>query len=135
MQSRQQDSRDERPLGELFADLAREIGDLMRQELTLARTEMTQQAPRVGRNIGTLAVGGAVVYAGFLALVAAAILVLAAIGVPWWLSALIVGVVVAAVGGLFVQRSLAALRQTDLAPRRTMQTLRDDTQLVKERTP
>jgi hypothetical protein len=51
------------------------------------------------------------------------------------LSALIVGVVVAAVGGLFVQRSLAALRQTDLAPRRTMQTLRDDTQLVKERTP
>jgi hypothetical protein len=135
MQSRQQDSRDERPLGELFADLAREIGDLMRQELTLARTEMTQKATRVGRNIGTLAVGGAVVYAGFLALVAAAILVLAAIGVPWWLSALIVGVVVAAVGGLFVQRSLAALRQTDLAPRRTMQTLRDDTQLVKERTP
>jgi uncharacterized membrane protein YqjE len=135
MQSRQQDSRDERPLGELFADLAREIGDLMRQELTLARTEMTQKATRVGRNIGTLAVGGAVVYAGFLALVAAAILVLAAIGVPWWLSALIVGVVVAAVGGLFVQRSLAALRQTDLAPRRTMHTLRDDTQLVKERTP
>jgi hypothetical protein len=89
MQSRQQDSRDERPLGELFADLAREIGDLMRQELTLARTEMTQKATRVGRNIGTLAVGGAVVYAGFLALVAAAILVLAAIGVPWWLSALV----------------------------------------------
>jgi uncharacterized membrane protein YqjE len=135
MQSRQQDSRDERPLGELFADLAREIGDQMRQELNLAKTEMTQKATRVGRNIGALAVGGAVVYAGFLALVAAAILVLAAIGVPWWLSALIVGVVVVAVGALFVQRSLTALRQTDLAPRRTMQTLRDDTQLVKERTP
>jgi len=107
----------------------------MRQELTLAKTEMTQKATRVDRNIGALAVGGAVVYAGFLALVAAAILVLAAIGVPWWLSALIVGVVVVAVGALFVQRSLTALRQTDLAPRRTMQTLRDDTQLVKERTP
>ena len=133
MQSRQGDSRADRSLGELFADLARELSDLMRQELTLAKTEMTDKATRVGKNVGALAVGGAVAYAGFLALLAAIILALGALGVPWWLSALIVGVVVVGVGYLLIRRGLTALRQTDLAPRRTMDTLRDDTQLMKER--
>ncbi len=134
MQDRQRDSREERSLGELFSDLARELSELVRQELALAKTEMTEKATRVGTNIGTLAVGGAVAYAGFLALVAAVILGLAALGVPWWLAALIVGLVIAGAGYLLVRRSLAALRQTDLAPRRTLETLREDTQLVKERT-
>ena len=135
MQYTQRDSRDDRSLGELFADLARELGDLLREEVALAKTEMTQKATRIGRNVGMLAAGGLIAYAGFLALVATAILVLGALGVPWWLAALIVGVVVAAIGGLLIQRGLAALRQTDLAPRRTMETLRDDTRLVKEHTP
>ena len=51
---------------------------------------------------------------------------------PWWLAALIVGVIVAAVGGVMVQRGLAALKRVDLAPRQTMQTLKEDTQWAKE---
>src|SRR3712207_8586422 len=49
---------------------------------------------RVGRDIGFLAIGGAVAYAGFLAIVATVIIALGANGVPWWLAALLVGVVV-----------------------------------------
>jgi len=134
MQERRVAGRDERSLGELFADLVQELTTLVRQEIALARTELSQKASQVGRNIGFLALGGAVAYAGFLALVAAAIIALGELGVPWWLSALIVGLVVAGAGYLLVRRGLDALRQTDLTPQQTIETLREDAQLVKERT-
>jgi predicted phage tail protein len=125
------DSRDERSLGELFSDLAQQITTLIRQEWLLARTEMSQKAARVGKDIGFLALGGAVAYAGFLAILAAVIIVLATAGLPWWLAALIVGVVVAGVGYFLVQKGLSALRGEDLAPRQTVETLREDAQCLK----
>ena len=134
MQQRPREGRDDRSLGELFADLAQEMTTLVRQELVLARTELSQKATRVGRNVGFLALGGAVAYAGFLAIVAAVIIVLADIGLPWWLAALLVGLVVAGVGYFLVQRGLTALRQEDLTPRQTLDTLREDAQFVKEQT-
>lgn len=132
MQERRRESRDDRSLGELFAELANEMTTLVRQELTLARTELSQKATRMGRDVAFLALGGAVAYAGFLAILAAVIIALATIGLPWWLSALIVGVVVAGVGYFLVQRGLTALRREDLAPRQTIETLREDTQWAKE---
>jgi len=123
---------DDRSLGELFGDLVRDMGILVRQEVNLASTELTYKASRVGRELALLAVGGLVAYAGLLAIVAAVIIVLAAAGLPWWLAALIVGVIVAAVGAVLVQRGLAALKRVDLAPRQTIQTVIEDTQWAKE---
>jgi ABC-type xylose transport system permease subunit len=80
-----------------------------------------------------LAVGGLVAYAGLLAILAAIIIGLATAGLPWWLAALLVGVVVALLGGMMIQRGLTALKQADLAPRETMQTLKEDTQWAKDR--
>jgi hypothetical protein len=134
MQPRGREQRDERSLGELFGDLARELTTLLRQEVALARTELGQTATRVGRDLGLLAVGGAVAYAGFLALIAALIIGLGQLGLEWWLAALIVGLVVAGVGYLLVRRGLTALRREELVPQRTLETLRDDAQLVKEQT-
>ena len=126
-----QTNRDERSLGELFGDLSRETSTLVRQEVALARTELTQTATQVGKDVGFLAVGGAIAYAGLLALIAAVILVLVAVGLPAWLSALIVGVVVAGVGYALVRQGLAALKGVDMAPRRTMETLKDDVNALK----
>jgi hypothetical protein len=127
-----QQTRDDRPLGELFAELARETATLARQEVQLAKTEMTQKASQVGRDLAFLAVGGAVAYAGFLAIIAAVIIVLAANGLPWWLSALLVGLVVAGIGYVLVQKGLTALKQQDLAPRETIESLKEDTTWAKE---
>jgi hypothetical protein len=134
MQPRGREQRDERSLGELFGDLARELTTLLRQEVALARTELGQTATRVGRDLGLLAVGGAVAYAGFLALIAALIIGLGQLGLEWWLAALIVGLVVAGAGSLLVRRGLTALRREELVPQRTLETLREDAQLVKEQT-
>ncbi len=127
-----QQSKDERSLGELFADLVRDMGTLVSQELALARTEMTEKASQVGKDIAFLAVGGMVAYAGLLAIIAAVIALLAAIGVPLWLSALIVGLVVAGIGYVLVQRGLTALKSQELAPRQTIESLKEDTQWAKE---
>jgi len=134
MQERRVAGRDERSLGELFADLVRDLTTLVRQEIALARTEVGQKAAQIGRDIGVLALGGAIAYAGFLAVVAAVILALGDLGLPWWLSALIVGLVVAGAGYLLVRRGLEALRGASLTPQQTIETLREDAQLVKERT-
>jgi len=124
--------KDDRSLGELFGDLARDMGVLVRQEVGLATTELTHRATRAGRELAVVAVGGLVAYAGLLAVLAAIIIGLAAAGLPWWLAALVVGVVVAVIGGALVQRGLAALKHADLAPRQTVQTLKEDAQWAKD---
>jgi len=124
---------DERSLGELFGALARDMGVLVRQEVQLATTEMTHKVSRAAQEVGTIVVGGLVAYAGLLAILAAVIVGLAAAGFGWWQAALLVGVIVAVIGGLLVQRGLAALKHADLAPRRTMETLKEDTQWAKDR--
>src|SRR5215207_6326548 len=112
-------SRDDRSLGELFSELAQETSTLVRQEVSLAKTEMTQNASRAGKHVGSLAAGGAVAYAGLLAILAGVIVLLDNV-MPLWLSALLVGIVVAVVGYILVRRALDALKREDFAPRETI---------------
>ena len=128
----QQTTNNDRSLGDLFGDLARDMGTLVSQEVTLARTEITETASRVGKDVAMLAVGGFVAYAGLLAIVAAIIVLIADRGVPLWLSALIVGAIVAGIGYVLVQRGITALKHQDLTPRQTIASLKEDTQWAKE---
>lgn len=128
MQQRKEDL----SLGDLFAQLANEVSMLVRQEAALARTEMSQKASQVGRDIGSLAVGGLVAYAGVLTLIAALVLGLAAAGLPTWLSALLVGAVVAGVGYFLVQRGLDSLRRSNFAPQQTLETLKENSEWAKD---
>lgn len=125
---------DERSLGDLFAELASETSTLMRQEVALAKTELTQQATAVGKDIGYLAAGGAVAYAGFLVLLVALAIGLGQLGVPWWLAFLLVALVVLGVGAFLVQKGRKALQQANLAPRRTIDSLKEDKAWAKAQT-
>jgi hypothetical protein len=127
-----QQTKNEPSLGDLFGDLARDMGTLVSQEITLARTELTEKASRVGKDVAMLAAGGLVAYAGLLAIIAAVIFLIADRGVPLWASALIVGGIVAVVGYLLIQRGISALKQQDLTPRQTTQSIKEDTQWAKE---
>jgi Putative Actinobacterial Holin-X, holin superfamily III len=120
-------------LGELFTLLMKDTTTLVRQEMTLAKAELGEKAAKIGRNVGLLAAGGAVAYAGLLAVLAAIISLLAHAGMAWWAAALLVGVVVATVGGILGSQGLNALKHEDLAPRQTLETLREDTQWIKDR--
>jgi putative superfamily III holin-X len=123
----------EQSLGELLSDLTREITTLVRQEAALAKAEMSQKAARVGKELGFLAAGGAVAYAGLLAILAALIVMLDGI-MPLWASALLVGLMVGAIGVCLVWTGLNALKREDLAPRQTIETLKEDAQWAREQT-
>lgn len=121
---------DDRSLGELFSELSRQTSTLVRQEIALARAEMSQKASRAGKDAGMIAAGGAVAYAGFLAIVGALVLLLAK-AIDWWLAALIVGVIVAIVGGILIKVGLDQLKQTSPAPEQTIETLKEDKEWAK----
>ena len=120
-----------KPLGDLFSDLAADMSNLVRQEVTLAKLEITQKAKFLGRNVGYLVIGGAVAYAGLLAVVAAIIMLLAKV-MPHWGSALLVGIVVAGIAWLLIGKALTALQQADLTPKDTVETLKEDATWVKQ---
>lgn len=124
---------DDRSLGELFSELTRELTTLVRQEIALARVEMTDKVTEAGKNVGFLAAGGAIAYAGFLALIATLIIVLAELGLAWWLSALIVTVLVLAAGGFLIQKGITALKQLDPAPKQTLESVKETSDTIKER--
>lgn len=122
---------DERSLGELIAELSRETSALVRHEIELAKTEMSEKAQELAKNVGLLVVGGAVVYAALLFVLAALAIGLAEFVSPW-LSVLIVGVVVGLIGYFLVQKGLGALRQTNLVPQKTIETLKEDKQWAQQ---
>jgi hypothetical protein len=123
----------ERSIGELFGQLSQDMTLLVRQEIQLARTEMTEKMSRFTTNLISVLTGGFVAYLGGLALMAALILAirdLANISLAW--SALIVGAVLAIVGYVLLQRGMKELKGTELAPRRAVENIKDDVQSIKD---
>jgi hypothetical protein len=116
----------------LVRRLTDELATLVRQELALARAEITSSIRSLILGAGSVAAGGAVLFAGFLVLLAAAVLGLAHVVSPW-LSALIVGVVVALVGYLMVHAGVKGVTETPVTPARTVDSLRRDKDVLTRR--
>ena len=127
----QQVVKDERSIGELFSELANETGELIRQEVALAQVEITQKASKIGKNVGFLAVGAFIANAALLSIVAALIAGLANF-IPLWLSALIVGILIGIVAAVLISMGLKNLKNIDLKPKETVETLKEDAKWLKE---
>lgn len=137
----QQPIKEERSLGDLFSELATETSTLVRQEVALAQVEITQKATRAGKQVGFLVVGGAVGYAALLVILSALVIGLTqliASVTGWqtitsaWIAAAIVGLIVAGIAFFLVTNALAALKKTDLAPRETIESVKEDAQWIKD---
>ena len=122
--------KDERSLGDLFSNLAAETGTLIRHEVSLAQAELTEKAATVGKNVGYLAVGGAVAYAAVLAILAGIILALASF-IPAWAAALVVGIGVGIVAYILISSALDELKRTEIKPEETVESIKEDAQWLK----
>ena len=132
--------REERSLPTLLSQLLRDSTDLVRQEIALAKAEAAETVSKTTAAIVALAIGGAVAFAGFLVLLDAAVYALAELVGPWtedWpaMPSLVVGLVVAVAGIVLISRGARSLSASSLAPRRTVEQLRRDGELVKEHLP
>jgi len=127
----QTDLGQERSLGDLFAELSEETSTLIRQELQLAKAEMSQKVSQASRNVAFLAIGGLVAYVAFLALTAALIMALAEL-MAGWLAALLVGLVMGLIGYFLIQKGLSELKQMTPVPERTVATIKEDVEWLKQ---
>jgi uncharacterized membrane protein YqjE len=121
------------PLGELFGRLVDEVKTLVREEVYLAKTEMSEKASAAVRDIVFLFIGGAIAYGGFLAIVAGLAIILAET-FPLWTAALLTGIIVGGIGYFFVHKGLSDIKSRRIAPEQTIETLKEDKEWVKERT-
>ncbi len=126
------DQRDDRSLGQLFGDLSRQFGTLVNKEIELAKTEMTTRITTVGRDAVQIGAGGALAYAALLTALIAVGLLLIELGIAPWLAFLLVAIIVGAIAAVLIQRGRAELQKTNLAPTKTIETLKEDAEWAKE---
>jgi ABC-type transporter Mla maintaining outer membrane lipid asymmetry permease subunit MlaE len=124
----------ERSLGELFSDLSQQTSELIRQEMRLAKAELTDKLSDVGRNAALIGASVAFALTAVIAVAAAIGLLLVKFGVEPWLAAVLTAVAMAATAFVLAQSGLTALRKKSLAPVETMHSLKETTQWLKNGT-
>lgn len=123
------------PTGELIKQLAEEVSQLVREELELARAELTAKGKRAGIGLGELGAAGIVALYAVGALTACFIAALALV-MPVWAAALIVAVVYALIAGVLAFVGRQQLEQNvPPTPERTQRTIKEDIEWAKTRTP
>ena len=123
------------PMGELVKQLGEEVSILVRQELELARAEMTVKARRAGIGLGELSSGGVAALFALGALTACVIAALA-LAMPVWAAALIVAAVYGVIAAVLLMAGRRQLeRATPPVPERTQQTIKEDVEWARTRKP
>jgi hypothetical protein len=129
--SDEQRSRRDESTGQLVKDLSQDISALVRQELQLARAEMTQKGKQAGAGAGLLGGAGAFGLAVLGGSMATIILVLDTF-MPNWLAALITTLVYAAVGAVLAIRGRDRLKEVGApVPERTKESVKEDIEWAK----
>ncbi len=128
-------------IGDLLRQLRDDTTALLREEVALAKTEMTENIKKTSRNIGELAVG---------ALVASSALVIALMALAFFMASLfdrrgmdehaaeglgmmIVALIAMGTSALLIMKALSALKGQSMAPDKTVQSLREDKQWAQNK--
>lgn len=119
-------------LGDLFRSLANDLGTLVRQEIDLAKMELTHTAKRLAIDSAWIGVGAATAAVGALCLVLALALGLGALLGSYWLGTLITGLFLVLLGAGFAFKGARDLRKQSLAPKQTTASLREDARWAQE---
>jgi Putative Actinobacterial Holin-X, holin superfamily III len=119
--------------GELLGELANNSAALVRDEIDLAKQEMREKVEVLRSGAVTIAIGGLIGFVALLTLTAAAVAGLAHV-MDTALAALLVGVVLAAIGGGIAFTGIGRLKRTNFKPEQTIETLEEDKEWLKQLT-
>lgn len=120
-------------LGGLVRQLFHEVPALLTKEVALAKAELGEAVSSARNAVVAMAGGAAVLMGGFLMLLLSAVFGLSLVVAPW-LAALIVGVVVSAVGLIMLQSAKKRIEPASLAPERTINSLQKDKAALQRKT-
>jgi Putative Actinobacterial Holin-X, holin superfamily III len=123
---------EDRSLKDLFADLSNSITTLFRKEIQLARAETSEKVTQIGVALGSIAGGAILAMAALIVLLQAVVIGLTEAGIPAGWASLIVGVIVAVIAYALIHKGTSDLKASNLAPSRTVDSLKRDAQIAKE---
>jgi hypothetical protein len=130
-----------RSVSELIRELRDETTHLFKQEIHLAKTEVSEKLSLAGRSAAYLAAGGAVAYAGLIVLLIG-LGALAAVGldraglqtaVAAALGPILVGVIVALIGFLLLMKAKKNLSKEPLKPERTINSIKENKEWTQQK--
>ena len=132
---------DSRSIADLLGELRDEGIALLRKEGQLARAEMSQKVDRVGNQLGQIAAGGALLFAGAVVLLGGLAMaftaLLDAIGinedVAIWLGPIVFGLVITLLGAVLFKKAVDHLKQVDPVPERTAETLSENAHWAQQK--
>ncbi len=117
--------------GELVKELSREVSQLVREEVALAKAEMTQKGKQAGIGAGMLS-GAAVLGLTAVGGSMATLILLLDLAMPAWLAALIVTVAYGAAAAVLALRGKQRLTDaTPPTPEQTIESVKEDVQWAK----
>lgn len=116
--------------GQLIADATEQVGQLVRQEMALARAELTRSAKKAGTGAGLFGGAGLVALYGVAVLIATAVIALDLV-MPLWLAALAIGIVLIAFAGVLALIGKKQVTQATPPVERTVHNVKADIDTVK----
>jgi len=123
----------ETSIGDLIGNISNDLSTLFRQEVELAKAEVKQEASKAGKAAGMLGAAG---FAGYMVLVLLSFALVYAlsnvIDAGW--AALIVAVIWGIVGAVLYANGRKKLKTVDPVPHRTVDTIKEDAQWLKNPT-
>ena len=125
---------DNRTITDLLGDLSGNVSTLMRKEIQLARAETSEKVSQAMVAVGSILGGAVLALAALIVLLQALVIALTNASIPAGWSALIVGVIVAGIAYVLIQKGASDLKAGNLAPERTIDSLKQDAQTLKEQT-
>jgi VIT1/CCC1 family predicted Fe2+/Mn2+ transporter len=123
----------ERPIGEVAKELTSDLSLLVRQEIDLAKAEMTQKGRTAAPGLGMFGGAGIVALCAAGAITAFLVLVFA-LFLPDWAAALIVGAALAAIAYVLIKQGKKRVAEAGKpVPEQTIETVKEDVEWAKTR--
>lgn len=125
--------RGERSFSEVFQDILRNVQEIIRSEVRLAKVEIQEEAAKAVSSMVWVVAGG--VSAAF-AIAFALWAIVYAIGLVWpmWLASLIVAVVLSIVATVLLKAGLARFTRISPTPERTIETMKENVAWARQST-
>jgi uncharacterized membrane protein YqjE len=118
-------------LGSLITGIIKDLQDLLRAEVQLAKTELREDASAVGKAIAFIAAGAFIGLVGFIFLIQAIVWILDEF-MNDWIAAGIVALALLLIAAILAMSGRSKLSQASLKPEQTIDTLKEDQQWAKQ---
>jgi hypothetical protein len=120
-----------RSLSGVFQDILRDVQEIVRSEVNLAKAEIRQEASKVASSTRWV-IGGAVT--GLFAVLFLLWALVYAIALVWplWAAALVVAVILSIAAAVLLLGGIRRFKQVHPTPERTLETIKENVEWVKQ---